>query len=128
MLLLCLGESVAEALGGARMTRALFAGSSNRLSRLITASVLSLSFGLVGCAGSGYYVVAGPPPPLRAELVVSSPGVAYAWVPGYWGWSSGNYVWVGGGWRIPPRRGAIWIAPHHEARGHGWVYVRGYWR
>ena len=27
----------------------------------------------------------------------------------------------------PPYRGAVWIRPHNEWRGNGWVWVRGYY-
>jgi hypothetical protein len=27
----------------------------------------------------------------------------------------------------PPYRGAVWIRPHREWRGGGWVWVRGYY-
>jgi len=100
----------------------------NSVPRFIAVSLAALTLGVVGCAEPGYYVVAGPPPPLRAEGVVASPGVGYVWTPGYWNWSPGGYFWVGGAWRFPPHRGAIWIGPHREWRGNGWVYYRGYWR
>ena len=36
-----------------------------------------------------------------------------------------GYVFVDGGWVLPPFPGAFWIAPHY---GRGGVYIRGYFR
>lgn len=68
-----------------------------------------------------------PPPPVR-EVIVASPGRGYVWVGGYWGWEHGRREWVHGYWARPPHRHAVWIAPRWESRGHGYVYVRGFWR
>jgi len=37
-------------------------------------------------------------------------------------------VLVNGVWVVPPRAGAIWIAPHWERRGFHRVWIEGYWR
>lgn len=73
-------------------------------------------------------IVEEPPPAPVREVIVASPGPGYVWISGYWGWSAGRRVWVGGHWERPPRRHAVWIAPRWEHRGHGYVYIRGYWR
>jgi hypothetical protein len=99
-----------------------------RVARGVTLSLLlAAGAGAVGCAGE-YVAVYGPPPPPRAEVFITSPGASFVWIPGYWHWQAGGYAWVGGAWRVPPHRGAIWVGPRYEARGHGWVYVRGHWR
>lgn len=71
-------------------------------------------------------VVTEAPPAPRTEVIVAAPGPGYYWVPGYWGWN-GRWVWVGGGWRMRPYPRAVWVAPHYVHRGHGYIYVRGYW-
>jgi hypothetical protein len=37
-------------------------------------------------------------------------------------------VLVNGVWVVPPRAGAVWIAPHWERRGFHRVWVAGFWR
>lgn len=95
---------------------------------------LALSFGLAlafGCAGSpppGRVYVVDRPPPLRAEVIPRRPGVAYAWVPGYWTRGPRGYAWVAGRYAVPPSRRHAWVAGHwRHARG-GWYYVDGRWR
>ena len=75
---------------------------------------------------SGQPVVGAPPAP-PPEVVVGSPGPAYAWVPGYWSWS-GSWVWVGGRWVLPPHPGGVWVSGHWVRYPHGYVWIRGYWR
>lgn len=71
-------------------------------------------------------VVSQPPPPPIREVRVAAPGPAYVWVPGYWSWQ-GRWVWVSGAWRARPHAHAHWIAGHWAPRGHGYVWVGGYW-
>lgn len=74
--------------------------------------------------------VGGPPPGIRAEVAVTSPGPEYVWVPGYWDWAAAraDWVWVPGVWQRPPHRRAVWVAPrYHNRRGH-WAYTHGHWR
>jgi hypothetical protein len=72
--------------------------------------------------------VVGPPPGVRAEVTIASPGPGYFWVPGYWDWVNTDWVWVPGAWVRPPHERAVWVAPrYHHRRGH-WAYQRGHWR
>jgi hypothetical protein len=41
-------------------------------------------------------------------------------VPGYWGWSRGVRVWVGGSWALQPCSGWLWVAPR-AWNGYSWV-------
>jgi alpha-mannosidase len=36
-------------------------------------------------------------------------------------------VWVAGHWERPPHPHAVWVEPRWEHRGHGYVFVEGYW-
>lgn len=81
---------------------------------------------LTGCAERTVYVQS-PPPPAPAEPVVVSPGPAYVWVPGYWGWDGARYVWVGGHWAYPPHPRAVWVGPHWGYRSGVRVWIGGYW-
>ena len=73
--------------------------------------------------------VGGPPPELREEVYVDSPGFGYVWVPGFWDWGVNHtdWVWVPGSWRRPPHEHAVWVAPrYYQGRAH-WMYERGHW-
>lgn len=87
---------------------------------------------LVGCYGEyGGGVgleVGGPPPGLRAEVAVTSPGPGYYWVPGYWDWANADWTWVPGAWTRPPRDRAVWVAPRYDHRRGHWRYQRGHWQ
>ncbi len=93
------------------------------------ATVLAASM-LAAACGAAYgrvYVRTGPPP-VRAEVVGVAPGAGYVWVPGYYRYDGGSYVWVGGRWDRPPRRNARWERGHWERDRRGWYYVEGHWR
>ena len=55
------------------------------------------------------------------------PGPGFVWAR-LWDWRGGNWFWVNGGWRRPPYRGAVWVAPPLGPYGHHYRMVRGYWR
>jgi hypothetical protein len=67
------------------------------MKRLISAAIIAATLGSVGCVTA----VAVRP---RAGLVL-----------------------VDGRWVVPPRAGAVWIAPHWERRAYGRAWVSGYW-
>ena len=67
------------------------------------------------------------PPALRVETRPVSPGVDFAWRPGYWRWGGAAHVWVGGEWIRRPHAGAEWIPGHWAERGPGWVWIEGHW-
>jgi len=68
------------------------------------------------------------PPAIRFERRLPRPGVEFVWVPGYWHWRGGAYVWIGGRWDRPQEEGAIWITPRWRHHGHRWVFEPGRWR
>ena len=72
-------------------------------------------------------VVEVAPPPLQVEVVPVSPGAAYIWIGGYWGWNLGRHVWIGGRWGLPPARGYAWVPGAWGRHGPGWRYRGGYW-
>lgn len=57
----------------------------------------------------------------------AQPGPDQVWVPGYWWWTSGTYIWVTGYWAIPPEPDYVYIPGYWTYSGHMWVYVRGGW-
>src|SRR5262249_1588152 len=73
-------------------------------------------------------IVATPPPappPAQVEVVPVTPGPAYVWVPGHWGWRGGGYVGVPGAYAITAQPGWGWVAPPWAPPPGGWVGVRG---
>ncbi|MSU23687.1 MAG: hypothetical protein EXS32_07680 [Opitutus sp.] len=68
-----------------------------------------------------------PPPPTR-EIIVERPSWGHVWISGHWRWHGGRFEWSAGHWDLPPRSNIVWVAPRWEQRGHGYVFVEGYWR
>lgn len=95
------------------------------------AAALSLPFGLhaqhvsfgfrIGLPAPVY--VGGPPPAAYGEVVVSSPGPGYLWVPGHYSWRHDHWVWIRGAWVLPPQPGAYWVPPQYV----GQQWVEGHW-
>jgi hypothetical protein len=96
---------------------------------LTAALLLGASLFATACAGAsgGVYVRTGPPP-LRREVIVTSPGQGYVWVPGYYRYDRSSYVWVAGRYERPPRGRARWVQGHWQNSRRGWYYVEGHWR
>jgi hypothetical protein len=78
---------------------------------------------------TGEVEVTGPPP---TEVVVESqtisPGVGFVWVPGFYAWGGGRWVWTHGYWGHPARPGVVWVGPHYVFRGGRHIWIRGGWR
>jgi hypothetical protein len=102
------------------------------LAVVLTALVSALAFAPPPASArvyvSGGVRVYAPYPAIRHERVLVRPGSRYVWVPGYWNWAGSRYVWIGGRWALPPRPGAIWVAPRVVYRYHHPYYYGGYWR
>ena len=48
------------------------------------------------------------------------------WVPGYYPFEGGQYVWRQGYW-MNPQPNRIWVPPHYRSTAHGCVFIAGYW-
>ncbi|MCE0484405.1 MAG: hypothetical protein LV479_09230 [Methylacidiphilales bacterium] len=69
----------------------------------------------------------GVPPPAPPAAVYhpwARPYPGAVWIAGHHEWVNGRWVWVGGYYAYPPRRGAVWVS----ARYHGGYYYPGHWR
>jgi hypothetical protein len=66
-----------------------------------------------------------PPPPPATTAVTATTNLV--WTPGYWAWNGSAYIWIEGAWRIPPQRGARWVAPTWTPRRGRVVLVPGGW-
>ena len=95
------------------------------------ALVVTLAAGGLGCGPmevESYQVYAADEPPEPYdEYVPDPPGADYVWLPGYWYWSGGEYVWVEGRYGRPPVRGHVWVRSGWVVHGGRYHYVRGYW-
>ena len=64
-----------------------------------------------------------PPPPIVVEHPWARPYRNAVWIPGHHEWLGGRWVWGGGYYTYPPRRGAVWVGPRYR---HGYYYP-GHW-
>jgi hypothetical protein len=79
-----------------------------------------------GIVGRPVVVGRPPPPPVRDPFVPAMrPG--QVWVPGFWRWTGGDYVWITGHWEVPPTRGYVWIGPRWTQFGVAFQWTPGYW-
>lgn len=68
--------------------------------------------------------VGGPPPPPRADYGRWAPPYRGAvWIAGHHEWRDGRWVWIGGYYDYPPRRGGYWVPAHY----HNGYYRPGHW-
>ena len=65
-----------------------------------------------------YVEVQSPPPALQVE-VVPAPMTGKVWVPGYYDYKDGQYVWTSGRFE-PTRQGYVYVAPRYD---NGKYYV-----
>lgn len=82
----------------------------------------------VATAPAQQIIVVTPPPTPRHEVVYARPSPRHLWVPGYWSWHAGRYVWIAGHYALPPRGRSRWIEPRWERRGGNYLFVEGHWR
>ena len=68
-----------------------------------------------------------PPPPVVVVTRPAPPSGFHVWIEGHYVVRSGSWVWVGGRWARPDRRGAVWV-PGHTRRGErSWHWRPGHW-
>ncbi len=68
------------------------------------------------------------PPEIIVETRPAAPSVHHVWVPGYWAWRSGHYIWVKGVHVLPPRGQTAWVSGHYVRAGLRWRWIPGHWR
>jgi hypothetical protein len=89
-----------------------------------------VSLAVASCASAGprrVYVRVGPPAAV-VEVRGIAPSRSHVWVPGYHRWSGDRYLWVAGGWQLPPKSRAVWVPGHWERSPRGHYWVEGHWR
>jgi len=65
------------------------------------------------------------PPAARYE-VVPAPRHGYVWIPGYYDWHAGRFVWTRGHWERE-RHGYYWHPNRWYEQNGQWVFKRGSW-
>jgi hypothetical protein len=76
---------------------------------------------------SGTLVVKEAPPALKEEVQSASPGTEYVWVPGYWDYVDGTFVWRDGTWQVPSSTGLVWIPGQWVNTAAGYQFIPGHW-
>lgn len=76
--------------------------------------------------GGPEIVVAAHPPPLRVEVIGSSPGPGFIWIRGHWGWHHERWEWIGGRWDRAGQPGSVWVPGAWIERHGGWVWAEGH--
>ena len=99
----------------------------NNMKKLFSLGVLALALSAGAANAAEVFVRIAPPRPPR-EVIVTRPGPAHVWVPGYYRWAGRRHMWVGGYWALPPRPHAVWVPGYWAPRHGGYVWVAGYWR
>ena len=79
---------------------------------------------LTACSG---YIVATAPPVYPTEVIVVAPSPRHVWVPGYYTYTRGNYVFVYGYYSVPPRGKTVYIQGQWQKTPKGYKRGRGHW-
>lgn len=101
--------------------------SEDKMKRFIAIGVFALALTSGVANAADVFVRFGPPPPPR-EVVVVQPSRRHVWVPGYYQWHHGRYVWTNGYWAVPPRGRAAWVPGYWAPRRGGYIWFSGHWR
>src|SRR5262249_40880521 len=64
-----------------------------------------------------------PPPPLRHEVIIASPGPVFVGSDGCWGGAPGHYVWIPGRGERPPHGHMRWSRPHWDRDRDGHYHM-----
>ncbi len=68
------------------------------------------------------------PHPHHVENRGRRPSPYHVWLPGEYRWRNGAYVYHGGNWMVPPRRGMQYVPGYWQpARGGGYIWISGFW-
>jgi len=90
-------------------------------------AVLALIAGVkLFTACTGYVVAAGPPLP-PDEIIVAAPSPYHVWVPGYYTYTGGTYIWIQGSYQVPPRGRTRYVQGEWVKTPKGYKHGRGHW-
>ena len=65
----------------------------------------------------------------QIHIIGPSPRPGLVFIPGYYYWNAGTYVWIDPIWTPPPLVGAVWIQPNwmFDWPNGEWTMQEGYW-
>ena len=95
--------------------------------KLILTALFGVGLGIGSAHAAEVFVKAGPPP-VMVERQSIRPSARHVWIAGYYRWNGNAYIWVPGGWGLPPRANAVWVAARWRHRLEGYTFVEGRWR
>jgi hypothetical protein len=98
-----------------------------RLAMLALVTIVTLFIGSNQASAQSVSIRIGTPPPPPPQNVYRPWAPPYrdaVWIAGHHEWINGQWVWVGGYYAYPPRRGAVWVSARYR---HG-SYYPGHWR
>jgi hypothetical protein len=74
------------------------------------------------------YGVATAPPPAPEEAVIAAPSPNSVWVPGYYEYKNGAYVWTNGSYQIPPSGKTTYVPTQWQKTPRGYRLMKGHWQ
>jgi hypothetical protein len=97
-----------------------------KLKYLVIVGLLLIGSQLVTSC-SGYFIATGPPDP-PDEVIIVAPSPHYVWVPGYYEYRGGSYIWIKGSYRLPPRGRTTYVQGNWNKTPKGYKRGRGHWK
>jgi len=82
---------------------------------------------VVATTTTGEVIVTEAPPAPRTEVIGVAPSTSHVWVPGYWSYQNGRWVWIKGHYEVRPRLNATWVPGHWDRTTRGWAWTPGHW-
>jgi hypothetical protein len=80
---------------------------------------------LTSCTG---YIVATAPPSPPDEVIIIAPSPRHVWVPGYYEYRGGTYIWIQGSYKIPPRGKKQYVQGQWMKTPKGYKRGKGHWK
>ena len=96
---------------------------TNLIKLLISIVILITVF---SSASAQIYVKIRPIYPIVVRT--EPPSHEYVWIDEEWEYHDGKYVYAGGHWANPPRKGYVRRSGHWKHNKHGNIWIRGSWR
>ena len=89
--------------------------------------LLVILIGFLAPVSAQVYVKEVPASPVIVKT--DPPGPDYIWIGDEWVVVDGAYVYKGGYWKSPPKKGYVWVPGHWKHnRRHGHVWIPGKWK
>jgi hypothetical protein len=84
-----------------------------------------------GVSAAAQEIVRIGPPPARHHEFRPPPSPAkhlWGWVPGYYHFDGGQYVWVSGAYVEGPTDHPHWTEGHWDPKDGGYLWTEGFWK